>query len=147
MMASVASRAPSTPPLTGQSRNSTPAPATFGHRAGRIGTHGGTVDDQLPGSQSGLKGVDDGQHIRIGGDAQHHDVRVAGQLGRRRGSGAPQFGRQVRSLRPGAIPERREQAGLVKIAGHVRAHRAQTQEPDAHRAQLLAPPAQASSIA
>ncbi len=40
-----------------------------------------------------------------------------------------------------------EQAGLVKIAGHVRAHRAQTQEPDAHRVQLLAPPAQASSIA
>jgi hypothetical protein len=92
-------------------------------RARGIGANGGTIDHQRSGFDCGKNGIDDREHVGIGGNA-HHDG-VAGRcelVWRRRGLHAGSCCKDLR-LFGGAIPDCLEHAGTVQVVGHPQAHR------------------------
>ena len=83
MMASVAFFAPSTPPLTGQSRKPAPMPAR--RLAAARAVSAATVEQSMtmaPAFSVGADRIDDGEQVLVGGDAGDDDVAGRGELGR-----------------------------------------------------------------
>ena len=93
MMASVPSRAPSMPPLTGQSRNSTPLGSSS--CAAWRAVSAPTVEQsmtRLACAQRRRQAAGDFQHVRVRGHARDHRVAGGGELGQRGGRGYFEFG-------------------------------------------------------
>ena len=134
MMASVASRAPSTPPLTGQSRNSA-------CRERRSSAHLRAVSE-LTVEQSMTKRArlqarrergNDVEHVLVRRDAKHDGFSDSRKLGRRSRRIDAQLSREglraflgVRFQTPTSRP------AAVKVARHVRAHGPETDESHTH---------------
>ena len=94
MIASVPSRAPSTPPLTGASRNVDVARRDAARGLPRrAGGDGRAVDDDRAGAQPREHRVDDGEHIGVGRDAEHDACRSARRALRGQGRGDAELGR------------------------------------------------------
>ena len=112
MMASDAVRAPSTPPLTGQSRKPTPSASSCACMSRAVPAP--TVEQSITimfGTQSRLEARDHGAHVLVGGHADHDGLAVAGEF-RQAGEGdgsavprrAPRPCRRCDSTRPSADP-------------------------------------------
>ena len=139
MMASVPFCAPSTPPLTGASRNCTPRAARNCSRPARgVGADGGAVDDERvlrAGPAPGLRRRRARPHRR----RRRSRPRRARRRSRRAMAGdwQPSSAASAAALSRAAIPDGCEQAGLVEIFRHGSTHGTETCKADAHHRREL----------
>jgi hypothetical protein len=94
----------------------------------RVGADRGAVDDDGIALDRRQQFTDDREHIRIGGHARHDDVAQGSEFDGLSYSPTAGFLREGRCFLSGAIPDRGQQAVLVKVARHAQAHRAQADE-------------------
>ncbi len=82
---------------------------------------------------AGIHAGDHRPHVLVGGHADHHRLAIGREFGEIGEGMAVQLLRERRRLLGGAIPDAHQQTGAMKIARHVRAHRAQSDEAGLHK--------------
>ena len=107
-------------------------PERRGDARGRGGRDRGAVDDEAARGEPlphPVRAEDDRLHVGRVRDAHDHDVRCAGDVGRRARLRAAQR-HQVPGATRRPVPRRDLEAGPAQVGGHRRPHRPQPDEPD-----------------